>query len=108
MTARVEVMVDEEKDALLVPVEAVFQKGGRKMSYIVNKHGRVEEREIQTDKNNEDFVVVKNGLSEGERVLLLDPSKELNTFEKQSDSRSTAVPAATTESPKPEEKKVVP
>ncbi|HXC61050.1 MAG TPA: efflux RND transporter periplasmic adaptor subunit, partial [Nitrospiria bacterium] len=111
MTARVEVLVDEEKDVLMVPVESVFQKGGRKMSYVVNNRGKIEEREIMTDKSNEDFVVVRNGLSEGERVLLLDPTKELSTFEKRSDSRSTTIPTATTENPKTkteEEKKIVP
>jgi HlyD family secretion protein len=108
MTARVEVLVDEENDALMVPVEAIFQKGGRRVSYVVNKRGKIEEREILTDKSNEDFVVVRNGLSEGERVLLLDPSKELSTFEKQPDSRSTAAPAANPENPQVEEKKIVP
>jgi len=109
MTARVEVLVDEEKDALMAPVEAVFQKGSRKVSYVINKRGNIEEREILTDKSNEDFVVVRSGLSEGERVLLLDPAKELSTFEKPSDLKSsTAIPAATTENPKTEEKKIVP
>ncbi len=109
MTARVEVLVDEEKDALMVPVESVFKKGGRTVSYVVTDRGKTEEREITTDKSNEDFVLVRNGLSEGERVLLVDPTKELSTFEKQSDLRSTATPAATTENPKTEEeKKIVP
>jgi HlyD family secretion protein len=109
MTARVEVLVDEEKEALMVPVEAVFQKGSRKVSYVINNRGKIEEREILTDKSNEDFVVVRNGLSEGERVLLLDPAKELSTFDRESGpSPSTAIPAATTENPKTEEKKIGP
>jgi len=108
MTARVEVLVDEEKDVLVVPVESVFERGGRKVSYVI-RGGRVEEREVITDKSNADFVVVKNGLSEGERVLLIDPTKELSSFGKPPDQKSTVTPVETTNDKKPEEQeKIVP
>jgi HlyD family secretion protein len=74
MTARVEIRVDEENDVLTVPVEAVLERRGRKLVYVASQ-GKVEEREIVTDKSNEDFMVVRTGLSPGEKVLLLDRTK---------------------------------
>lgn len=89
MTARVEILVHEEKDVLMVPMEAVSEKHGRKVVYVRNR-GVVEQREIGTDKSNADFVVVRSGLAPGDQVLLLDPTKEMNTFEKRMEVPRTA------------------
>lgn len=81
MTARVEVLVDSLPEALLVPVEAVFEKGDQTVSYVL-KRGKIMERVIEPGKSNEDFIVIRSGLADGERVLLLDPTHDKERFEK--------------------------
>jgi HlyD family secretion protein len=103
MTARVEVVVDQEKDVVMVPVETVFKKGTKTVSYVA-RDGKVEERAVVIDKSNEDFVVVREGLAEGERVLVLDPTKELNTFRNQPAQNVTQTPAVPPAAPAEEKK----
>jgi HlyD family secretion protein len=71
MTARVEIEVEERRDALYVPLDAVFEKDGRHVVYLAG-HG-TREREVVLGPSNDDFVVVEKGLARGERVLLRDP-----------------------------------
>lgn len=80
MTARVEILVDEEKDVITVPVQAIFEKGDRKVSY-VSRNGQVEERAVVSDKSNEETAVIRSGLKEGEKVLLLDPTRAAGAFD---------------------------
>jgi HlyD family secretion protein len=71
MTARVEIEVEERKDALYVPLDAVFERDGRHVVYLAG-HG-TREREVVLGPSNDDFVVVESGLARGDRVLLRDP-----------------------------------
>jgi HlyD family secretion protein len=73
MTARVEIQVEERAQALYVPLEAVFERDGRHVCYVV--HGRsLTPREITLGPSNQDYVVVEKGLRRGERVALRDPA----------------------------------
>ena len=72
MTARIEIEVGEPRKALYVPLEAVFEKEGRSICYVVTRRG-VEPREVVLGPSNRDFVVVEQGLRRGERVALRDP-----------------------------------
>jgi HlyD family secretion protein len=72
MTARIEIEVGEPRKALYVPLEAVFEKEGRSICYVVTRRG-VEPREVVLGPSNRDFVVVEEGLRRGERVALRDP-----------------------------------
>ncbi len=69
MTARVEILVDRLKHVLYIPVGAVFEKEGKTICRVKGKDGP-EQREIQAGKSNEDYVEVKEGLAEGEKVYL--------------------------------------
>ena len=71
MTARVEIQVEERPRALFVPLEAVFERDGRKVVYLAGR--RPHPREVVLGPSNADFVVVEKGLARGERVLLRDP-----------------------------------
>jgi HlyD family secretion protein len=71
MTARVEIEVEERRNALYVPLDAVFEKDGRSVVYLDGR--RPEPREVVLGPSNADFVVVERGLSKGDRVLLRDP-----------------------------------
>jgi HlyD family secretion protein len=72
MTARVEIQVEERRQALSVPLEAVFERDGQSVVYLPGRRPRP--REVVLGPSNADFVVVEKGLARGERVLLRDPS----------------------------------
>ncbi len=69
MTARVEILVDRLKNVLYIPVGAVFEREGKTICRVKGREGP-EERDIQTGKSNEDYVEVKKGLREDEKVYL--------------------------------------
>ena len=79
MTARVEIEVEERSAALHVPLDAVFEKGGRHVVYVLRGRG-VSEREVVLGTSNQDFVVVDKGLRAGERVALRDPDAPASDF----------------------------
>jgi multidrug efflux pump subunit AcrA (membrane-fusion protein) len=78
MTARVEIEVEERANAVFVPIEAVFEREGRSVVYVSARRPRP--REVVLGPSNADFVVVEEGLSRGERVLLRDPETALPDF----------------------------
>jgi multidrug efflux pump subunit AcrA (membrane-fusion protein) len=68
----VKIIVEEMKDVLSIPVEAVFKRDGRDIAYV--KQGRrFEARPIETGQTAEGRVVVKAGLNEGDEVSLVEP-----------------------------------
>lgn len=73
MTARVEILADRIDDALYVPLQAVFEKAGNHVCYIVQERGP-EERLVEVGKFNDDFITILSGVSEGERLYLHDPT----------------------------------
>lgn len=72
MTAKVEIIIEELKDVISVPIQVVVNRGGKKLCYVENsKNPR--EREVETGAFNDSFVEIKKGLSEGDKVLLNPP-----------------------------------
>lgn len=69
MSAEVKILVRKTPDALLVPVSAVAEVDGQKVVYLV-RGNRVERREVQTGDENEQFVQILDGLTDGEQVAL--------------------------------------
>jgi multidrug efflux pump subunit AcrA (membrane-fusion protein) len=68
----VKITVEEMKDVLSIPVEAVFRRAGVQVAYV--KEGRrFAARPIETGKTAEGKVVVTKGLREGEEVSLVEP-----------------------------------
>jgi RND family efflux transporter MFP subunit len=65
----VTILIKEIEDALYVPVQAVSQKDGKHCVYVAGPSG-VECREVTLGDNNEKYVEIKEGLTEGERVSL--------------------------------------
>jgi HlyD family secretion protein len=72
MSARVTIEVEERSRALYVPLEAVFEKDGQPICYVVSRRG-ASRREVVLGPSNRDFVVIEKGLRRGERVALRDP-----------------------------------
>jgi RND family efflux transporter MFP subunit len=75
MSATARVAAQRFPDSILIPVEAVFEKGGRLLVYVL-KDGRFEERVVEAARRGEGQVLVARGLKAGERVALKDPTLE--------------------------------
>ena len=73
MSARVELLVEQIENARYVPLESVFEKGGRRYCYVLRK-GRALVQEVLTGPSNENHIVIEAGLERGERVLPRDPT----------------------------------
>jgi multidrug efflux pump subunit AcrA (membrane-fusion protein) len=75
MTARVEILTDELKDVMQVPIESVFNADGKPVCYVRKPDGQgVERREVKPGKSNDHFVEIVEGLAEGEEVQLSAPT----------------------------------
>ncbi len=72
MTAKVEIIIEELKDVLSVPIQSVINHEGKKLCFVVTNKGP-RHREVETGAFNDNFVEIKSGLSEGEKVLLNPP-----------------------------------
>ena len=69
MSAKVEVMVNQLKDVVFVPVQAVTPIDGKQYCEVI-KGGKPERRVIEIGEFNDEFIEVKSGLEEGEVVAL--------------------------------------
>lgn len=74
MTADVEILVDELKEVVYVPIQAVQPEGNKRVVYVANALGGQERREVETGQFNNEFIEIKKGLQGGERVYLRAPT----------------------------------
>lgn len=72
MTARAFITVDQVKNALAIPVSALFDDEGSPYCYL-KKGSDLLRRNIKVARMNEEMVEVTEGLSEGDRVSLIRP-----------------------------------
>jgi hypothetical protein len=72
MSAKVEILVEQLDDVIIVPVQVVANRRGKKVCYIATPGGP-KERVVQTGAFNDTFVQIIEGLQEGEEVLLNPP-----------------------------------
>jgi len=68
MTAEVEILCEEYKDVLTVPVQSVIEREGMNFCY-VKRGRRLELVPVELGPDNDKFVVVKKGLHEGDLVV---------------------------------------
>ncbi len=72
MSVKVEILVSKIDNCVYVPVQAISPDGGKQVCFI--PHGlKQERREVQVSEFNDEFIEVRSGISEGERVLLRPP-----------------------------------
>ena len=69
MTCGVDIIIEELRDVLYVPIDAVLVKGSKKLVTVL-KDSREEERELLLGARSEENVVVLEGLNVGEVVKL--------------------------------------
>src|SRR5204863_8638859 len=66
------ILVNKLDNCVYVPVQAISPDSGKQVCYI--PHGlKPERREVQIGEFNDEFIEVKSGIAEGERVLLRPP-----------------------------------
>jgi len=77
MLADVEITVEKIPDAISVPNQAVFEKGGRTIVYVENPTThRFDERAVKLAKRSESVMVIADGLQNGETIALGDPTAQ--------------------------------
>jgi multidrug efflux pump subunit AcrA (membrane-fusion protein) len=74
MSASTEVIIERKPNALLIPVQASFSKGGKPAVYV--QHGKdFPVRMIQVGRHSDEDIVVTGGLKEGDMVTLESPAE---------------------------------
>lgn len=72
MTAKVEIIIDELKNVISVPIQAVLNIRGKKACFVMNG-STSEQRQVETGEFNDSFVEIKSGLAEDDKVMLNPP-----------------------------------
>ncbi len=76
MTANIEIVAQEEKSALLVPVEAVSRKKKLQIVNVQKADGTTEERPVTVGISDGVKIAITSGLSEGETVVIREGEAE--------------------------------
>jgi membrane fusion protein, macrolide-specific efflux system len=76
MTAQVRIVLDKAKDVLTVPVAALGSKNsdGSYPVRVLDAQGQAQMRNVQTGINNNVRAQIKDGLAEGDKVVIGEPS----------------------------------
>ena len=83
MSAKVEILVNKLENVVYIPVQAVLPDNGKQICYVAGGF-KPERREVKIGEFTDEFIQVKSGLKEGERVLLrLPDGVESNRGEKE-------------------------
>ncbi len=72
MNCRAEIIIEQHDDVLFVPVQCVVRENGKPVVYVKTASGDVA-KNVEIGLDNNQFVHIKSGLSEGEMVSLLPP-----------------------------------
>lgn len=70
MTARIDIVVASESDALLVPNSAITRVGADRVVQMVTADGGIEERTVVVGKSNSTSTQILSGLNEGDQVMV--------------------------------------
>ncbi|MHC4494752.1 MAG: efflux RND transporter periplasmic adaptor subunit [Planctomycetota bacterium] len=100
MTGKVTVIIDKLQDVLYVPIQCVVTVEDKKICHVAGSPAQ--KREVETGLFNDNFVEIKSGLAEGEKVLL-DPPKwtEPEKTEEQAETESDSAKEPAEGKPEP-------
>jgi len=73
MKCKSEILIEEVKGVVYVPIDSIFEKEGKTLVYVVASPPT--EREVKPGRANQDVIEILEGLKEGEKVTLFDPKK---------------------------------
>jgi multidrug resistance efflux pump len=68
-TAEVSIRVAEQPDALQLPIQSILEHGGKHYCVVHAGKDEVEAKEVKVGMSNDKFVVIEEGLEEGEQVI---------------------------------------
>jgi RND family efflux transporter MFP subunit len=93
MTCQVDIISQRIPDVVSVPIEAVFEREGKTVVYVVGSRS-AKQREVELGKRSTTHIIVTEGLDQGERIALRDPfagpeAEEATTPQKVSDEKVT-------------------
>ncbi len=71
MTCRISIQAESVRNALTVPVQAVFSENQLDVCYVLRRQGGFEKKVVVTGRQNEEFVEITGGLQAGEQVSLV-------------------------------------
>jgi len=74
-------LLDQRKDALMVPRQAVFDREGRSIVFRRGKQGGFEPVEVKLGASTMGRIVVESGISKGDVLALRDPTRPAGTPE---------------------------
>lgn len=78
MTTSNNILISEFEDVLYVPIEAIQVEDSAKFVYLKTGFGS-EKKPIETGAANDNYIIIEEGLKEGENVFLSDPEKAKKT-----------------------------
>ena len=67
--AKVRIVIDERKDAVVVPSRAIFEIQGQKNVYVIDENNKVVMRVVTTGPEYNNNVVIETGINTGETVI---------------------------------------
>jgi len=67
--AKVRIVIDERKDAVVVPSRAIFEIQGQKNVYVIGENNKVVMRVVTTGPEYNNNVVIETGVNPGETVI---------------------------------------
>lgn len=73
MSANIRIAVDRVANGIVVPTQAVFEKSGESVAYIL-RGSHYAEQAVEIERRSGDRALVARGLQPGERVALRDPT----------------------------------
>lgn len=98
VSAKCEILVETLENVLFVPLQSVFVAEGKHHCYVADGKS-FKSRPVKLGKSNDNFIVIDEGLSEGEEVALFNPetgedgsTKEEEKKEKEEDVKPAAMP----------------
>jgi hypothetical protein len=72
MSCKVQILVRQLEDTIIIPIQVVSNRAGKKVCYVITSQGH-QERVVRTGLFNDTFVEIIEGLEAGEEVMLNPP-----------------------------------
>ena len=70
MTAEVQIFVQQIPDAVQIPIQAVYEHGGRTFSLVKKNDENFDTREVIIGATNDQMAAIEEGVTEGEEVVI--------------------------------------
>jgi HlyD family secretion protein len=81
MTVSCRIIIDKIRDVLFIPLDALFLEDDNEYVYV--KSGNSFQKEtVKTGSRNNDYIIIDEGIEEGQIIALTDPFKEESSTEK--------------------------